>query len=147
MNKSVREGDAPPFFRKLRSTCRGDEFFKLHSACVEYCVRKPIVPKENEFRGIHLRSPTPSPMERNYRRFSSGLHGSTAADSVRSEWPLWHAAKARQSSRAGAAKTRTKTFELVEEKQKLLGIREKRRTRGRCASRRYSSEYHRQTYL
>ncbi|GFS95786.1 hypothetical protein TNCV_3815551 [Trichonephila clavipes] len=24
---------------------------------------------ENEFRGIHLRSPTPSPMERNYRRF------------------------------------------------------------------------------
>ncbi|GFW94655.1 hypothetical protein TNCV_4246951 [Trichonephila clavipes] len=81
------------------------------------------------------RSPTPSPMERNYRRFvllqrifqpwqwkrrkreivvnrrpelyrrkyrcvqpkidlfSSGLHGNTAADSVRSEWPLWHAAK------------------------------------------------------
>ncbi|GFY35150.1 phosphatase and actin regulator 2 [Trichonephila clavipes] len=34
--------------------------------------------------------------------------------------------KARQSSRAGAAKTRTKTFELVEEKQKLLDIREKR---------------------
>ncbi|GFY05720.1 retrovirus-related Pol polyprotein from transposon 412 [Trichonephila clavipes] len=26
-------------------------------------------------------------------RFSSGLHGNTAADSVRSEWPLWHAAK------------------------------------------------------
>ncbi|GFU07494.1 hypothetical protein TNCV_2224871 [Trichonephila clavipes] len=34
--------------------------------------------------------------------------------------------KARQSSRAGAAKTRTKTFELVEEKQKLLDIRERR---------------------
>ncbi|GFW26961.1 phosphatase and actin regulator 2 [Trichonephila clavipes] len=34
--------------------------------------------------------------------------------------------KARQSSRAGAAKTRTETFELVEEKQKLLDIREKR---------------------
>ncbi|GFW69414.1 transposon Tf2-9 polyprotein [Trichonephila clavipes] len=31
-----------------------------------------------------------------------------------------------QSSRAGAAKTRTKTFELVEEKQKLLDIRERR---------------------
>ncbi|GFV48694.1 hypothetical protein TNCV_3059941 [Trichonephila clavipes] len=35
--------------------------------------------------------------EREYRktkeRFSSGLHGNTAADSVRSEWPLWHAAK------------------------------------------------------
>ncbi|GFT85664.1 hypothetical protein TNCV_4253711 [Trichonephila clavipes] len=26
-------------------------------------------------------------------RFSSGLHGNTAADSVRSGWPLWHAAK------------------------------------------------------
>ncbi|GFX25271.1 hypothetical protein TNCV_1274311 [Trichonephila clavipes] len=25
--------------------------------------------------------------------YFSGLHGSTAADSVRSEWPLWHAAK------------------------------------------------------
>ncbi|GFS52968.1 hypothetical protein TNCV_331091 [Trichonephila clavipes] len=37
--------------------------------------------------------------------------------------------KARQSSRAGAAKTRTKTFELVEEKQKLLRIRERKRTR------------------
>ncbi|GFX84432.1 hypothetical protein TNCV_1602251 [Trichonephila clavipes] len=34
--------------------------------------------------------------------------------------------KARQSSRAGAAKTRTETCELVEEKQKLLDIREKR---------------------
>ncbi|GFX26914.1 transposon Tf2-6 polyprotein [Trichonephila clavipes] len=33
--------------------------------------------------------------------------------------------KARQSSRAGAAKTRTETFELVEEKQKLLDIRKK----------------------
>ncbi|GFW33145.1 hypothetical protein TNCV_2110731 [Trichonephila clavipes] len=38
--------------------------------------------------------------------------------------------KARQSSRAGAAKTRTETFELVEEKQKLLDIR-KERTRER----------------
>ncbi|GFX28981.1 integrase catalytic domain-containing protein [Trichonephila clavipes] len=45
--------------------------------------------------------------------------------------------KARQSSRAGAAKTRTETFELVEEKQKLLDIREKRE-RERCASRRGS---------
>ncbi|GFX85543.1 hypothetical protein TNCV_3717141 [Trichonephila clavipes] len=39
--------------------------------------------------------------------------------------------KARQSSRAGAAKTRTKTFELVEEKQKLLDIRERKRERER----------------
>ncbi|GFU87686.1 hypothetical protein TNCV_596901 [Trichonephila clavipes] len=29
-------------------------------------------------------------------RFSSGLHGNTAADSVRSGWPLWHAAKTKQ---------------------------------------------------
>ncbi|GFX69735.1 hypothetical protein TNCV_1771031 [Trichonephila clavipes] len=41
--------------------------------------------------------------------------------------------KAKQSSRAGAAKTRTETVEFVEEKQNLL--REKRE-RERCASRR-----------
>ncbi|GFV30600.1 hypothetical protein TNCV_1481221 [Trichonephila clavipes] len=46
-------------------------------------------------------------------RFSSGLHGSTAADSVRSEWPLWHAAK----SNAVFARRR------IEMKQKLLDIR------------------------
>ncbi|GFX46959.1 uncharacterized protein TNCV_315821 [Trichonephila clavipes] len=34
--------------------------------------------------------------------------------------------KARQSSRAGAAETRTETLELVEEKQKLLDIRKER---------------------
>ncbi|GFY33959.1 hypothetical protein TNCV_4596671 [Trichonephila clavipes] len=34
--------------------------------------------------------------------------------------------KARQSSRAGAAKSRTKTFELVEDKQKLLNITERK---------------------
>ncbi|GFV39784.1 putative sodium-dependent multivitamin transporter [Trichonephila clavipes] len=38
--------------------------------------------------------------------------------------------KARQSSRAGAAKTRTETFELVEEKQKLLDIRAERTREG-----------------
>ncbi|GFT05021.1 hypothetical protein TNCV_530781 [Trichonephila clavipes] len=98
------------------------------------------------------RSPTPSPMERNYRRFvllrrifqpwqwkrslkkeksfrtdvqnsreenidafSSGLHGNTAADSVRSGWPLWHAAK----SNAVFARRR---IELKQE-LKLLDIR------------------------
>ncbi|GFU76104.1 transposable element Tcb2 transposase [Trichonephila clavipes] len=45
------------------------------------------------------RSPTPSPMNSNYRRFSSGLHGSTAADSVQSGWPFV-AAKAQNSLRA-----------------------------------------------
>ncbi|GFT81521.1 uncharacterized protein TNCV_3673691 [Trichonephila clavipes] len=54
--------------------------------------------------------------------FSSGLHGSTAADSVRSEWPLWHAAK----SNAVFARRR------IEMKLKLLDIRaEKERSRER----------------
>ncbi|GFX17376.1 transposon Tf2-6 polyprotein [Trichonephila clavipes] len=54
--------------------------------------------------------------------------------------------KARQSSRAGAAKTRTKTFELVEEKQKLLDIRERKRTR-EVREQALPSAYHCQTYL
>ncbi|GFW53118.1 hypothetical protein TNCV_3293671 [Trichonephila clavipes] len=53
--------------------------------------------------------------------------------------------KARQSSRAGAAKTRTETCEIVEEKQKLLDIRE-RRTR-EVREQALPSEYHRQSYL
>ncbi|GFV07988.1 hypothetical protein TNCV_4323001 [Trichonephila clavipes] len=70
------------------------------------------------------RLPNPLPMKSNFRRFSSGLHGNTAADSVRSEWPLWHAAK----SNAVFARRRIEMklkLELVEEKQKLLDIREK----------------------
>ncbi|GFT72896.1 integrase catalytic domain-containing protein [Trichonephila clavipes] len=52
------------------------------------------------------RSPNPLPMKSEHRRFSSGLHGNTAADSVQSGWPLWHAAKSKtQSSRAGASKS------------------------------------------
>ncbi|GFW98999.1 hypothetical protein TNCV_1782181 [Trichonephila clavipes] len=54
---------------------------------------------------ISMRSTKDQLVEKDFLcRFSSGLHGSTAADSVRSEWPLWHAAKSKtQSSRAGAA--------------------------------------------
>ncbi|GFS47464.1 hypothetical protein TNCV_4863601 [Trichonephila clavipes] len=53
------------------------------------------------------RSPTPSPMKSKHRRFSSdldekGKKGRTAADSGQSGWPIV-AAKAKQSSRAGAA--------------------------------------------
>ncbi|GFV19155.1 phosphatase and actin regulator 2 [Trichonephila clavipes] len=120
------------------------------------------------------RSPTPSPMERNYRRFvllrrifqpwqwkrrkkrnrfeqtsrtlqrkismrstkdqlvekmflcrfSSGLHGSTAADSVRSEWPLWHAAKSKTQVFA------RRRIEL-KLKQKLLDIRAEKREKQR----------------
>ncbi|GFX80037.1 hypothetical protein TNCV_2890921 [Trichonephila clavipes] len=54
------------------------------------------------------------------------------------------------SSRAGAAKTRTETCEIVEEKQKLLDIRaEKERERRTREVREQAlpSEYHRQTYL
>ncbi|GFX69742.1 hypothetical protein TNCV_1771101 [Trichonephila clavipes] len=61
------------------------------------------------------RSPNPLPMKSKHHRFSSGLHGNTAADSVRSEWPLWHAAK----SNAVFARRR---IELKQE-LKLLDIR------------------------
>ncbi|GFV77342.1 hypothetical protein TNCV_2406611 [Trichonephila clavipes] len=60
-------------------------------------------------------SPTHSPMNSNYRRFSSSLHGNTAADSVRSEWPLWHAAKIKTVF----ARRRSKS----KPEQKLLDIR------------------------
>ncbi|GFT79920.1 hypothetical protein TNCV_4598231 [Trichonephila clavipes] len=53
--------------------------------------------------------------------------------------------KARQSSRAGTAKTRTETCELVEEKQKLLDIRaeleREERTRERCIFKRTIDKY------
>ncbi|GFT87467.1 hypothetical protein TNCV_641741 [Trichonephila clavipes] len=54
----------------------------------------------------------------------------TAADSVQSEWPLWHAAKSSSLRAQAQLKTRTETFELVEEKTKTLDIRkEKERER------------------
>ncbi|GFW78437.1 hypothetical protein TNCV_1379831 [Trichonephila clavipes] len=83
------------------------------------------------------RSPNPLPMKSNYRRFSSGLHGNTAADSVRSEWPLWHAAKAKQSSRAGAANQNKNFWTLEQRKRRTREVREQA----------LPSEYHRQTYL
>ncbi|GFU36511.1 hypothetical protein TNCV_796141 [Trichonephila clavipes] len=63
-------------------------------------------------------------------------------DSVRSEWPLWHAAK----SKAVFARRRSKS----KPKQKLLDIRaeleRERRTR-EVREQALPSEYHRQTYL
>ncbi|GFT85978.1 hypothetical protein TNCV_3256181 [Trichonephila clavipes] len=91
-------------------------------------------------RKISMRSTKDQLVEKMFLcRFSSGLHGSTAADSVRSEWPLWHAAKKQNTSlRAQAQLMRTETvetFELVKVKQKLLDIRaekeRERRTRER----------------
>ncbi|GFX05071.1 transposable element Tcb1 transposase [Trichonephila clavipes] len=70
-------------------------------------------------------SPTPSPMERNYRRFSSGLYGNTAADSVRSEWPLWHAAKIK----AVFARRRSKS----KPEQKLWTLEQRERERKKNA--------------
>ncbi|GFV19903.1 hypothetical protein TNCV_1470951 [Trichonephila clavipes] len=96
------------------------------------------------------RSPNPLPMKSKHQRFSSGLHGNTAADSVQSEWPLWHAAKSNVVSarRRIECETKTKTFELVEEKQKLLDIRAEREERTReVREQALPSEYHRQTYL
>ncbi|GFS92062.1 transposon Tf2-6 polyprotein [Trichonephila clavipes] len=88
------------------------------------------------------RSPNPLPMKSEHRRFSSGLHGNTAADSVRSEWPLWHAAK----SNAVFARRRIE----LKMKQKLLDIgaelERERRTR-EVREQALPSEYHRQTYL
>ncbi|GFU11204.1 hypothetical protein TNCV_406361 [Trichonephila clavipes] len=69
------------------------------------------------------RSPNPLPMKSEHRRFSAGLHGNTAADSVQSEWPLWQ----KQGSFARRRnELELKTCELVEEKQKLLDIRERK---------------------
>ncbi|GFV02121.1 uncharacterized protein TNCV_1743931 [Trichonephila clavipes] len=58
------------------------------------------------------------------KEFSSGLaekgkKGRTAADSVQSEWPLWHAAKSNLCAQAQLTKTRTETFELVKVEPKL----------------------------
>ncbi|GFV22988.1 hypothetical protein TNCV_2449431 [Trichonephila clavipes] len=72
------------------------------------------------------RSPNPLPMKSEHRRFSSGLHGNTAADNVRSEWLLCMQPKAKNSLRAQAhlSKSRTETV-----KTKLLDIRSRERER------------------
>ncbi|GFV99162.1 pro-Pol polyprotein [Trichonephila clavipes] len=82
--------------------------------------------------GLHEGPNTTSTAADHMKIFSSGLHGSTAADSVRSEWLLWHAAK----SNAVFARRRIE----LKMKQKLLDIGaelERERERERCASRRY----------
>ncbi|GFU00781.1 retrovirus-related Pol polyprotein from transposon opus [Trichonephila clavipes] len=73
------------------------------------------------------RSPTPSPMNSKYRRFSSGLHGNTAADSVRSEWPLWHAAKSKAvfARRRNELKVKQKLSDIRAEKEREKGERER----------------------
>ncbi|GFT71397.1 hypothetical protein TNCV_3927421, partial [Trichonephila clavipes] len=65
-----------------------------------------------------------SSLIKDYKIFSSGLHGNTAADSVQSGWPLWHAAK---------SKTQVFTRRRIELKlkQKLLDIRERKREAAR----------------
>ncbi|GFT77858.1 hypothetical protein TNCV_1635331 [Trichonephila clavipes] len=67
-------------------------------------------------------------------QFSSGLHGNTAADSVRSEWPLWHAAKSKAvfARRRSKSKPKQKNFWTLEQRE-----RERKEERERCASRRY----------
>ncbi|GFU54473.1 retrovirus-related Pol polyprotein from transposon 17.6 [Trichonephila clavipes] len=71
-------------------------------------------------RKISMRSTKDQLVEKMFLcRFSSDLHGNTAADSVRSGWPLWHAAK----SNAVFARRR---IELKQE-LKLLDIRAERK--------------------
>ncbi|GFT27057.1 hypothetical protein TNCV_4675821 [Trichonephila clavipes] len=81
------------------------------------------------------RSPNPLPMK-NSPLVSMEIPLRTAL----SEWPLWHAAKAKQSSRAGS-----------KPKLKLLDIRTERAERERrtreVREQALPSEYHRQTYL
>ncbi|GFV68032.1 hypothetical protein TNCV_1873141 [Trichonephila clavipes] len=78
---------------------------------------------------------------------SSGLHGNAAADSVRSEWPLWHAAK----TKTVFARRRIKVkAELKLKKKRLLRktLREKKERRTReVREQALPSEYNRQTYL
>ncbi|GFW09138.1 hypothetical protein TNCV_315491 [Trichonephila clavipes] len=68
-----------PMERKHRRFVFSDESFNLGSLSEG---------KEKSFR-----TDVQNSTEENIDAFSSGLHGNTAADSVRSEWPLWHAAK------------------------------------------------------
>ncbi|GFU67251.1 hypothetical protein TNCV_5009381 [Trichonephila clavipes] len=80
------------------------------------------------------RSPNPLPMKSKHHRFSSGLHGNTAADSVRSRMAVVACSQKHTSLRAQAHLMRTETvetFELVKVKQKLLDIRVEEREKQR----------------
>ncbi|GFU06681.1 retrovirus-related Pol polyprotein from transposon opus [Trichonephila clavipes] len=77
------------------------------------------------------------PVKHNVFLFSSGLHGNTAADSVRSEWPLWHAAKSNAVFARRRIETETKTFGFEQRERRTREVREQA----------LPSEYHRQTYL
>ncbi|GFV04767.1 hypothetical protein TNCV_4888241 [Trichonephila clavipes] len=129
MNNSVREGETLRHFSKLRSTCVEAGIFQLHSclcrgwkpidensACVE--VGKPI--DENP-ACVEILLWSPWEM--------------AAADSVRSEWLLWHAAKSNAVFARRRIEMKLKP-ELVKEKQKTFK-RSSEGERERCASRRY----------
>ncbi|GFV25020.1 transposon Tf2-6 polyprotein [Trichonephila clavipes] len=78
------------------------------------------------------RSPNPLPMKSEHRRFSSGLHGNTAADSVQSGWPLWHAAKSKTqvfASRRIELKLKQKLLDIGAEKERS-SEGERERTQG-----------------
>ncbi|GFX51643.1 hypothetical protein TNCV_5013461 [Trichonephila clavipes] len=89
----VRE---PDVYEKLQVNNQIDDWLRqgiIKESVFDYCSDIVLCKKANcamKTSSVEFisRSPTPSPMNSNYRRFSSGLHGSTAADSVRSEWPL-----------------------------------------------------------
>ncbi|GFX95663.1 hypothetical protein TNCV_4885891 [Trichonephila clavipes] len=168
MNNSVREGDALPFetsFNLCRAVRGGDapffgtcvevEFFNFippvevgtHRRNRDRNHNFKILPYEEVksveskfFSSLYIRASNKGARKKK-KRFSSGLHESTAADSVRSEWPLWHAAK----SKAVFARRRSKS----KPEQKLLDIRLERakREKGTREVREQAlpSAYHRQT--
>ncbi|GFV04800.1 hypothetical protein TNCV_2239451, partial [Trichonephila clavipes] len=62
--------------------------------------------------------------------FSSGLHGNTAADSVRSEWPLWACSQPKHSPSAGRkSKHELKLKRNSGRETKLWTLERERRTR------------------
>ncbi|GFU86623.1 hypothetical protein TNCV_4601221 [Trichonephila clavipes] len=80
----------------------------------------------------------------NIDAFSSGLHGNTAADSVQSEWPLWHAAKSKTQvfARRRIELKLKQNFWTLEQRK-----REAAKENARVREQALPSEYHRQTYL
>ncbi|GFY30244.1 hypothetical protein TNCV_3091511 [Trichonephila clavipes] len=99
-----RSPTSSPMERNYRRFVLSEKFLSLGSG--NEGKREIVLNRRPElYRGkISMRSTKDQLVEKKMFlcRFSSGLHGSTAADSVWSEWPLWHAAKSNAVPRAGA---------------------------------------------
>ncbi|GFW69130.1 hypothetical protein TNCV_1818841 [Trichonephila clavipes] len=91
----VREPDVYLVLEKLQVNDQIDAWLQqgiIRESCSDYC--SPIVlckKSHGAMKRVPLQLPFAHPFT--YGRFSSGLHEkeiSTAADSVRSGWPLWN---------------------------------------------------------